>query len=614
MNTDVSRIGPYRVLRSLGGGGFAEVFLGEDTRQKGGQLVALKRVRRDLKKADPYFRESLLSEGFLARRVTSPHIVRVDGLIEDNGEPVLVLEYIEGFGLDALLRHFSSRGLGEGPAVALACQMCRALRALHEVEWQGDESWQSGGTGIIHQDLKPANVRITPNGLVKVLDLGIAVVEAQPVARIRQGTPGYRSPEQSRGEAVLTAASDIYTLGILLYEMLKGIRLFPDNIGRNNEIYQQAQKDMALRLKVEADTFPPGLLPILERLLATDMEKRYARAAQVQVDLERWMRTSRMEFDLAGWCRQMARAISRAEVAARPARSFSGSSGYSMEALGEPAGEGGVVVHEDVGVGWEPTPTRPLPPKTVEPLEREVTDGFSAILTELGPPRPRLPRKLPTAEGLLPYPVPPVSPVRAPAPSPRKRVWRRLEVLVMAACLVVGFFAWRELATPPEGHQVQVFRGAGEAPITALAPSNPDPVAEGVALAPITSAPPVEGSIHADLAPQPGATSTSGSEAAAPPVYVPTVGGGGLAILGEVESAGNVASLQLESVPAEAQVSLDKRGKVGTTPLTLEDLPMGRHHISLKDPTSGKVVEMDIQLPAGARVGGTWDFQADGWR
>jgi serine/threonine-protein kinase len=198
--------GRYRCERVLGEGGMASVYLARDAELE--RLVALKLLARQLA-GDEEFRERFLREARLAARLLHPNIVQVFDAGEDDGRPYIVMEYVEGETLAELL---ARRGkLPAAEAVELALQLCAGLEHAHEHL-------------LVHRDVKPANLLIRGDGVVKIADFGI--VHAAESTRLTQigtvlGTAAYLSPEQAAGKPV-TAQADLYSLGAVLYEALTG--------------------------------------------------------------------------------------------------------------------------------------------------------------------------------------------------------------------------------------------------------------------------------------------------------------------------------------------------------------------------------------------------------
>lgn len=222
-------IGPYEVQRELGRGGMGEVYLARDSRLD--RLVAIKAVPDHLA-TDPDRLARFQREAMVLASLSHPNIGAIYGLEESAARPHLVLEFVEG-------KTLADRLNGPVPvpeALAIAAQIADALEAAHE-------------KGVIHRDLKPGNVMITPDGTVKVLDFGIARmpepaafptpispqaptspaparVHSPTIPGAIMGSPGYMSPEQSLGKDV-DKRSDIFAFGCVLFEMLTGVQVFP---------------------------------------------------------------------------------------------------------------------------------------------------------------------------------------------------------------------------------------------------------------------------------------------------------------------------------------------------------------------------------------------------
>jgi eukaryotic-like serine/threonine-protein kinase len=209
-------IGPYRVVERIGVGGMGEVYLGTDDRLQ--RKVALKCLLS--KGAPAELRTKVLHEARAAARLSHPNVATVHDIVEQDGRAFIVMEYVEGESLAARI----ARGPFPADAVvAIGRQLASALAAAH-------------ARGVVHRDLKPANVHVRPDGSVKILDFGVArVVELltteatddHPPAAIDRGpgTPAYMAPEQLVGMPA-DARSDIYSLGVVLYEMATGRRPF----------------------------------------------------------------------------------------------------------------------------------------------------------------------------------------------------------------------------------------------------------------------------------------------------------------------------------------------------------------------------------------------------
>ncbi|MCB1183166.1 protein kinase, partial [bacterium] len=239
----------YRVVGLLGRGGMGEVYRAEDL--KLGQQVALKFLPRGLDQ-DPHRLQLFLNEVRTARQVTHPNVCRVYDIDETGGQHFLSMEYVDGEDLATSLTRIGR--LPEERAVPVARQICAGLAAAHE-------------QGILHRDLKPANVMIDGRGRVKLTDFGLAgLAEGFAGQDVAVGTPAYMSPEQITGREV-TVRSDIYALGLVLYELFTGRAPF-------------RAETMAEYRELHADSMPsqptmhvPGLDPVVERAIMRCLAK-----------------------------------------------------------------------------------------------------------------------------------------------------------------------------------------------------------------------------------------------------------------------------------------------------------------------------------------------------
>jgi Protein kinase domain len=196
--------GRYRIVELLGKGGMGEVYRADDL--KLGQAVALKFLPQRLA-ADPTRLTRLLNEVRIARQVSHPNVCRVYDVGEVDGEHFISMEYIRGEDLADLVRRIGR--LPPDKAVQIARQICTGLAAAH-------------ARGVLHRDLKPGNVLLDEHGVARLTDFGLAgFVEDLRGAQVREGTPAYMAPEQLAGREV-SVRSDIYSLGLLLYELFTG--------------------------------------------------------------------------------------------------------------------------------------------------------------------------------------------------------------------------------------------------------------------------------------------------------------------------------------------------------------------------------------------------------
>ena len=200
--------GRYRIVALLGRGGMGEVYRAHDLTL--GQEVALKFLP-EVAARNPAALARFYNEVRIARQVSHPNVCRVYDLGEVEGQPYLSMEYVDGEDLGSLLRRIGR--LPSDKALEIARQLCAGLAAAH-------------AKGVLHRDLKPANVMLNGRGHVVVTDFGLAALADEiPGEEIRNGTPAYMAPEQLAGREV-TVQSDIYSLGLVLYEIFTGKRAF----------------------------------------------------------------------------------------------------------------------------------------------------------------------------------------------------------------------------------------------------------------------------------------------------------------------------------------------------------------------------------------------------
>jgi serine/threonine-protein kinase len=266
------KIGDYQLLRRLGRGGMAEVYLAEQLSLR--RQVALKVLRANLSGDDAYIRR-FQHEAQAAAKMVHANIVQIYEVGCTDGTYYIAQEYVPGQNLKQLLSR-----LGHGVDAVQAVNIIRQVAAgLHKAAEQK----------IIHRDVKPENIMITPGGEVKVADFGLARVardgEALNLTQvgITMGTPLYMSPEQVEGRSV-DPRSDIYSFGVTCYHMLAGHPPFDGPTALNVAV--QHLKTEPKRLEVLCPNLPDGLCRIVHKMLAKKPEERYQRAIDLLKELK----------------------------------------------------------------------------------------------------------------------------------------------------------------------------------------------------------------------------------------------------------------------------------------------------------------------------------------
>ncbi len=243
----------YRIVSALGKGGMGEVYRADDLTL--GQPVALKFLP-SLFGADPTRLEGLRKEVAAARRVSHPNVCRVYDIADHEGQPFLTMEFVDGEDLAALLKRVGR--LSEEKALEVSRQLCASLAAVHD-------------QGLLHRDLKPANVMLDGRGRVRLTDFGLAAAEASVTGvEVRFGTPSYQAPEQVTGKGV-TVRSDIFALGLIVYELFTGKRAYNDS---NREVPPPMPSSVISGLN-------PAIEKVINRCLELDPASRPQSTAAV---------------------------------------------------------------------------------------------------------------------------------------------------------------------------------------------------------------------------------------------------------------------------------------------------------------------------------------------
>jgi eukaryotic-like serine/threonine-protein kinase len=280
-------ISHYRIVEQLGAGGMGVVFKAQDNRLE--RAVALKFLPENLAQ-QPQALERFRREARAASALNHPGICTIYDVGEQDGRAFIAMEFIDG---ETLRGHIHGKPLPLDELLDLGIQIAEALDAAH-------------AEGIIHRDIKPANIFVTKRGRAKVLDFGLAKLIPKGVANaaadsaaapsdstsvlgIISGTPSYMSPEQVRGDD-LDARTDIFSLGLVLYEMATGTQAFRGGTG--GAIIEAVLTRPPASVRSINPQVPPRLEAIIEKALRKDRGQRYQHAAQILADLQRLKRAS----------------------------------------------------------------------------------------------------------------------------------------------------------------------------------------------------------------------------------------------------------------------------------------------------------------------------------
>ena len=249
-------IGKYRIVAPLGSGGFGAVYLAEDTWID--KKVALKVPHRQ----NLDFSE-LLREPRLLASLSHPNIVTVLTAERQDNVFFIVMEYVPGDTLETIIEREGALDLAR--VLDYTCQICNAIDHAHR-------------HGVIHRDLRPGNVLVTEQGIAKVADFGTSrflEIAAQGTTVI--GSPPYMAPEQFQGKAVF--ASDIYSLGVTMYQMLTGV--LPYNTPQPSDLERLMRGELTLPPRERNQKVPQGISQIVMKAMAPDIGTRYQRAADL---------------------------------------------------------------------------------------------------------------------------------------------------------------------------------------------------------------------------------------------------------------------------------------------------------------------------------------------
>jgi serine/threonine protein kinase len=446
------RLGRYRLIRQLAIGGMAEVYLATATGiENFEKLVVLKRILPQHAQ-NPRYVSMFLDEARLAATLHHPNVVQVFDIGSEAGLYYFTMEYAHGEDVRTMLARAQRRGVAVplGVSIAIALDVCRGLHYAHERRDAKGRSLE-----IVHRDVTPSNAIVTFDGVTKLLDFGVAKSnnhQTETSAGSLKGKIGYLSPEQCLGEPI-DRRSDIFALGILLYELTTGTRLFrgPSDL----QVLQLIAHHDAPSPRERNPDCSPGLERIVMHALARRREDRYATALAVQRDLEELAREQRLatsSIDVADFLASLFPRAPTAAVGANPGGALNGGTGVtglrtptplaitSPRQRARSGGEEPSVRVTDYIVPGETVDGEPAA-ELAEPLEPPLARGSASMRT--APPSLAL-FDLPPL-GLAPHPAPPEPPARA-------RLFRRVGTVALALALALAagvIVAWRvQVASP----------------------------------------------------------------------------------------------------------------------------------------------------------------------
>ncbi|MBR5710541.1 MAG: protein kinase [Thermoguttaceae bacterium] len=270
-------LGSYKLLKHVGAGGMSSVYLGEHTMM--GRQVAIKILPRSRVSSDTSYLQRFMQEAQAAASLNHPNIVTAYDIDNENGIYYFVMEYVDGKDLNGLVK--ADGPLDYAVAADYICQAACGLAHAHE-------------RGLIHRDMKPANLLVDPNGTVKILDMGLALFSESDRASLTLaydenvlGTADYLAPEQARNSHTVDARADIYSLGCTLYFLLTGHPPFTEGT-LPQRILAHQQKNPP-EITVDRPDCPADLVAICKKMMMKKPEQRQQSMVEVQGNLTDWL-------------------------------------------------------------------------------------------------------------------------------------------------------------------------------------------------------------------------------------------------------------------------------------------------------------------------------------
>jgi serine/threonine protein kinase len=287
-------VGRYTLFDKIGRGGMADIFLAREETDLGvARLVVVKQILPHLAESRE-FSDLLITEAKLAARLDHANVVQVHDLGRTEGFLYIAMQYVEGFDLTELLRRCSRTKT----ALPVQYALLVIIEALRGLDYAHRRTMEDGRPlGIVHRDVSPSNILISLEGEVKLCDFGIAhandvVTSAAYSDDVIKGKAGYMSPEQARGDP-LDARADVFAIGILLFELLAGRRLYKAGEG-GMSLLDQARAARIPELASRGLPLEENLFSIVKKALAPSRDDRYASAQALLRDLETYVAESKL--------------------------------------------------------------------------------------------------------------------------------------------------------------------------------------------------------------------------------------------------------------------------------------------------------------------------------
>ena len=311
--TTGAQFGKYRIVQRIGAGAFGVVYEALLPGPMGfTKRVALKCLRAEVTRRDQRFVKAMINEARIGGLLEHAHIVSTLEFGEFEGRYYLAMEFVDGVTLSEIAQICRDRRvlLPRFAIVDLGIQVCRGLHYAHLLKAPSGQP-----LNLVHRDIKPSNVIVDRQGTARILDFGIAKAASnlfdETATGMAKGTPRYMAPEQVKGETPLLPRADVFSLGVVLYELVTGRLLFTgESIAEliHKIVYSDLQESLAT-----AETCFPGSARILERALERNPESRYPDALALANDLRKLGHSYPADVDMVEVMARMMPAVDRTE-------------------------------------------------------------------------------------------------------------------------------------------------------------------------------------------------------------------------------------------------------------------------------------------------------------